>query len=251
YVAFDRALRLAAIPGFRSVAPPLARIVGAKFNDPRFIRVADATPWAKRDPNRAYAEIFCGSYFSSARAAEVFHHDFLHQTSGDDPVAFIARQMGTDGSPLARAMWFDLTSYLPDDLNVKMDRATMAYGLEARAPFLDQSVVAYALRLPLKEKVSHGKTKVALKRALHGIVPDAVLSRKKRGFQVPLADWFRGPLKDYWRDQCLDPNGSLVRYVHLSAIQRLFNENARGANHGNRLWMLLSLAVWLDRYELT
>ena len=248
YVAFDRALRLAAIPGFRSVATPLARIVGAEFNDPRFIRVADATPWAKSDPNRAYAEIFCGSYFSSARAAEVFHRDFLEQTSEHDPAAFVAKQMGKAGSPLARAMWFDLTSYLPDDLNVKMDRATMAYGLEARAPFLDMYLVAYALGLPLKEKVSHGKTKVALKRALRGLVPDAVLSRKKRGFQVPLADWFRGPLREYWRDRCLDPQGPLALYAQLPAVERLFDENTRGANHGNRLWMLLALSIWLDRY---
>ena len=249
YVAFDRALRLAAIPGFRSIAPPLARIVGTEFNDPRFIRVADAAPWAKRDPNRAYAELFCGSYFSSTQAAGVFHHDFLEQTSGDDPAAFIAKQMGTDGEPLARALRFDLMSYLPDDLNVKMDRATMAYGLEARAPFLDQYLVAYALRLPLNEKVHHGKTKVALKRALRGIVPSAVLSRKKRGFQVPLADWFRGPLNGYWRERCIDPKGPLAAYVQLPAVQRLFDENTRGTNHGNRLWMLLALSIWLSRYE--
>lgn len=248
YVAFDRALRLAATPGIHSIVLPLARFAGARLNDPRFDRMAEAALWAKRDANRAYAELFCGSYFSSSRAAATFSQDFLQQTSDDDPVPFITRRMGTAGEPLARAMWFDLTSYLPDDLNVKMDRATMAYGLEARAPFLDQFVVAYALRLPLKDKVHHGKTKIALKRALRGIVPEAVLSRKKRGFQVPLADWFRGSLRDYWRDRCLDPRGPLAAYVRLPAVERLFDENSRGADHGNRLWMLLAMSLWLKKY---
>jgi asparagine synthase (glutamine-hydrolysing) len=146
-------------------------------------------------------------------------------------------------------MMFDLTSYLPDDLNVKMDRATMAFGLEARAPFLDQELVAYSLSLPLNQKVNHGKTKIALKRALRGIVPDEVFQRPKRGFQVPLAEWFRGPLKQLVRERCLASSGPLSQLVRPESVARLIRENDAGTDHGNRIWMLLSLATWLGRND--
>jgi asparagine synthase (glutamine-hydrolysing) len=149
-------------------------------------------------------------------------------------------------SDLDAAMRFDLTSYLPDDLNVKMDRASMRFGLEARAPFLDQELVALALRIPLHDKVAHGKTKIALKRCLQGVVPSEVLYRPKRGFQVPLAQWFRGPLAGAFKDRCLDPHGPLASVLRQERIEQIVQENARGFDHGNRLWMLYSLAMWLE-----
>ena len=201
----------------------------------------------RRDPAHAYGEMFCGSYFGSVALEDVFAEDFLHDTDTSDAVRFVGRSMNNDPS-LDAAMRFDLTSYLPDDLNVKMDRATMRFGLEARSPFLDQELVAFSLGLPLNQKVNHGKTKVALKRALRGIVPDAALDRPKRGFQVPLAEWFRGPLKDLVRERCVDPSGPLSRIVRRDAVARIVRENDRGADHGNRLWMLLALSTWLSRH---
>jgi len=144
-------------------------------------------------------------------------------------------------------MYFDLTSYLPDDLNVKMDRATMRFGLEARAPFLDQELVAFALGLPVSQKVRGGKTKIALRRALKNVVPRDVLTRKKRGFQVPLSEWFRGPLRATLRDRLLDPHAPIAAYVRQDAVTRLIAENDKASDHGNRLWMLLSLSSWLSR----
>ena len=146
-------------------------------------------------------------------------------------------------------MLFDLTSYLPDDLNVKMDRATMAFGLEARSPFLDQELVEFSLSLPLNQKVNHGMTKIALKRALKDIVPAWVLNRPKMGFQVPLAEWFRGPLEKMLCERCLHQNSPLNKIMKREAIERLIDENKNGADHGNRLWMLLTLAIWLEKYE--
>jgi asparagine synthase (glutamine-hydrolysing) len=106
-----------------------------------------------------------------------------------------------------------------------------------------------ALSLPLNQKVNHGKTKVALKRALKDILPPEVLTRKKRGFQVPLASWFRGPLRNFWKDRCLDSKGVLASYVDLREAERYLNENEHGVDHGNRLWMLLSLSTWLERMK--
>lgn len=235
YVAYERALRLAGVPG----AAGAIRLVSKLKRDPRFARMADVVA------SRSYGEMFCGSYFASRDVADLCVPDFLERTSASDAVAFVAERM-CGSSDLDAALRFDLTSYLPDDLNVKMDRATMRFGLEARAPFLDQNVVAFALSLPLNEKVNRGKTKVALKRAVRGIVPDDALDRPKRGFQVPLAEWFRGPLLDSLRERCL--LGPLLGIAKRDAVERLIEENRRGADHGNRLWMLYALSSWLTRY---
>jgi len=214
-------------------------------HDPRMKRFALTLEGLRKSYGRGYADLFSSSYFSRDDM-RLFQPDFIKRTEAENSTDWIAAHY-EESAGITGALRFDLTSYLPDDLNVKMDRATMAHGLEARAPFLDQEVVALAYGLPLNEKVSHGRTKVALKRALEGIVPDAVLHRAKRGFQVPLGAWFRGPLKSFWRDRCLDPKGPLARYVRLDAAERLFQENERGIDHGNRLWMLLSLSLWLQK----
>jgi asparagine synthase (glutamine-hydrolysing) len=254
YAAFDRAGRLARFP----LTDAVTRLVGSVSRDPRFVRMADAIEAYRSDPNRAYSEMFCGSYFNTRSVNDVFTTEFLERTKDADAVGFVADRMrrgevsspeGAETAPLQRAMMFDLTSYLPDDLNVKMDRATMRFGLEARAPFLDQELVMYSLGLPLNQKVNHGKTKIALKRALRGIVPDEVFQRPKRGFQVPLAEWFRGPLKPLVRERCLASSGPLTQIVRPESVVRLVRENDAGADHGNRIWMLLSLATWLGRND--
>jgi asparagine synthase (glutamine-hydrolysing) len=241
YVAFQRALQTP------SITAPIIRLVRNVTGDQRFARMADVVA------SRSYGELFCGSYFGTQALSELCTSVFLDGTKEHDAVTFMSRVIGKGehtGSPLQDAMFFDLTSYLPDDLNVKMDRATMRFGLEARAPFLDQELVQFSLGLPLNQKVNRGKTKIALKRAFRGIVPDGALDRPKRGFQVPLAQWFRGPLKDLVRERCLDPHGPLAKIMKLDGIERLIQENQRGADHGNRLWMLLTLSTWLNSHHV-
>jgi asparagine synthase (glutamine-hydrolysing) len=246
YLAFLRALQLAAIPGVASVAPSILQTVSTLMHDPRFARMAETIQGLRMSASRGYGEAFCGAYFSTSLAQEVFQASFLQETQSSDPMRIFTGRMEDHGTPMEQALWFDLHSYLPDDLNVKMDRATMASGLEARAPFLDQQLVAFVQALPLKEKLQYGKTKIVLKEALRDVLPRSVIERKKRGFQVPLASWFRGPLEGYWKERCLDPKGPLADYVRLDAAERLFAENRRGADHGNRLWMLLALSTWLQ-----
>lgn len=217
---------------------------GLNGRDPRFRRFAETLEGIRKSYGRGYADLLTGSYFGRDDLPSLLQPSFLAQTPSFDASDWIASHYD-ESLGVAGAMALDLGSYLPDDLNVKMDRATMAFGLEARSPFLAPSVVSLGLGLPFHERVNHGKTKIALKRALHGVVPDAVLSRKKRGFQVPLASWFRGPLKAHWKEHCLDPQGPLSRYVRLNAATRLLEENDR-VDHGNRLWMLYALSLWLS-----
>lgn len=251
YVAFQRALQ---IP---SITAPLFELTCQVTKDSRFCRMAETVK------THSYGELFCGSYFNTKSLKEICKEEFLRRTEEADAVRFVGAGFSRPGAetapkydgeggrtpPLQSAMLFDLTSYLPDDLNVKMDRATMAFGLEARSPFLDQELVEFSLSLPLNQKVNHGMTKIALKRALKDIVPAWVLNRPKMGFQVPLAEWFRGPLEKMLCERCLHQNSPLNKIMKREAIERLIDENKNGADHGNRLWMLLTLAIWLEKYE--
>ncbi len=249
YRAYEKAIAFAKIP-FVSLASGV--VCCASFAAPNWRRFLETVSAARRDPCRAYGELFCGSYFATSRLHEIFHPEFLRETETADAVDFITERTSLverRTSPLEAAMHFDLTSYLPDDLNVKMDRATMRFGLEARCPFLDQELVAYALALPLREKINHGKKKIALRRAFFGVLSDAVLYRKKRGFQVPLADWFRGQLGFLLRERLLDPSLPIARVIRRDAIERLIRENAHGRDHGNRLWMLLTFSTWLEKHS--
>lgn len=254
YLHFIRGEQIARLPLLGAWTGHNMRKIGTWFHDADIVRMGRLVEALRRDPSRAYGELFCGAYFDTHDLHRLCKKEFLEATEASDAPTFVSQfvrrasssvSSGQDAR-LSHALDFDLFSYLPDDLNVKMDRATMRWGLEARSPFLDQELLAFALTIPLDQKVSKGKTKIALKRALSGIVPEEVLTRQKRGFQVPLAEWFRGPLTKAFKERCLDPQGKLAEYVDLGAVQGLLELNQQGVNHGNRLWMLYSLATWLQ-----
>ena len=98
----------------------------------------------------------------------------------------------------------DVTTYLPGDLLVKMDRATMANSLEARSPFLDHELMEFAARLPVSLKIAHGTGKYLLKAVGRGWLPDEILDRRKMGFGVPLASWLRNELRSLVHDTLTD-----------------------------------------------
>ena len=136
--------------------------------------------------------------------------------------------------PLNRVMWFDFLTYLPDDLLVKVDRATMLASVEARAPFLDREVMELVLPGPSRLKVRGFTTKAILKEAARGLVPDAVIDRRKRGLSVPVARWLNSGLAPL-ADRLLDTP--------------LLAEHRTGRhNHARRLWPQLMLALWAERW---
>jgi len=146
---------------------------------------------------------------------------------------------------IARVLDHNFESYLPCDLLVKADRASMAHGLETRSPFLDTALVEYVARLPDHLKRRHGTTKWILKRAFEDLLPPEIAKRAKMGFGVPLATWFRKGLKEYLLDH-LSPRADVMRYVRPDRVQALLSEHLAGrADHGHRLWVLLTLEIWL------
>lgn len=172
---------------------------------------------------------------------------FLGRVGPVDRHANLQHQQGIEGaSPLNQLLAANFHSYLHDDLLVKADRMSMANSLEARAPFLDRALMEYVAALPDDYKVQGTTTKAILREAFADLVPDAVKRGPKKGFGVPLDAWFRGELRDQLNDQLLSPSARLRQYVSQDYVRALVAEHVAGrANHGHRLWTLLTFERWL------
>jgi asparagine synthase (glutamine-hydrolysing) len=148
--------------------------------------------------------------------------------------------------PKQQMMFLDAMTYLPDDILVKVDRAAMANSLETRVPFLDHRVVEFASRLPMNMKIRDGETKWLLRQVLYQYVPRELIERPKAGFGIPLAEWLRGPLRD-WVESLLDEQ-RLVRegYFNVHYIRNLWHAHLSGKhNHQSLLWSVLMFQAWL------
>ena len=146
-----------------------------------------------------------------------------------------------------RAGLLDLVSYLPDDILTKVDRASMAVGLEVRAPLLDHRIVELALGLPPSLKRRGRTTKWLLRELLYRRVPRQLVDRPKMGFGVPLDDWFRGPLRDSMNDYCA---GTDLEDLGVAAppIRQLWTDYQSGRTHrSDRLWQIYALVAWSRR----
>lgn len=155
-----------------------------------------------------------------------------------------------EGLELEHAMMLsDALGWLPDDILVKVDRASMAVGLETRAPFLDHRVVELAWRLPLHHKIRGGRGKWILRQILSRYVPTALLERPKMGFRPPLGAWLRGPLRA-WAEDLLEAR-SLARsgVLRIRAVQNCWREHVEGhRERADRLWSVLIFQSWLDTW---
>jgi asparagine synthase (glutamine-hydrolysing) len=179
-----------------------------------------------------------------ARLMEVFPVELRRELWSDarqaQPVGLEPSRTGVTGLQL-----LDIETYLPGDLLLKADLASMAHSLELRSPFLDHDVVALGLALPDSLKTHGREGKVALRRAFAADLPAEVAGRGKSGFGVPLGRWFRSELRDTAHDLLSGDRG----WFRPDTVRRLLDEHESGrADHGHRLWCLLMLELWVREH---
>jgi len=155
----------------------------------------------------------------------------------------------TGDSGLRRILYFDQTSWLPDNLLERGDRMTMAASIEARMPFMDHELAAYVSTLPDRYRVRGRQTKWILREAMKRLLPKAILKRPKVGFRVPVNEWFRGPMRNYLYEYLLSADSSTRDYFRTDVLERLLKEHVDGRqNHEKVLWSLLNLEIWHRQY---
>jgi asparagine synthase (glutamine-hydrolysing) len=146
-------------------------------------------------------------------------------------------------SPIETIMLHDFTTYLPDDILVKVDRASMAVSLEVRTPFLDHRVVQFAWSLPLSMKIRDDRGKWILRKLLRKYLPDELIDREKQGFGLPLAQWLRGPLRAWAEALLAKPDGPF----DAARVGETWRRHLAGENHERDLWTVMMYQAWLSR----
>jgi asparagine synthase (glutamine-hydrolysing) len=185
--------------------------------------------------------------FDARRRERLLSSEFLDELGEWRAESFVEEAWAASQSEDAvdRMLAVDMETYLPGDLLVKMDIATMAHSVEARSPFLDHHLLEFAARLPGELKLRNGGGKRVLKAALRDILPAEILERPKMGFGVPLKHWFRGELSGLPRELLLDPGARCRDYLDGGEIERLLAEHAAGSyDHSFRIWSLIQLETW-------
>lgn len=154
-------------------------------------------------------------------------------------------------SDLRRILYFDQTSWLPDNLLERGDSMTMAASLEARMPFLDHELAALVSSMPDDFRIHGRTTKWILREAARRFLPAAIPDRPKVGFRVPVNEWFRGDMRDYLCDHLLGSDSKTSTYYRRDALTRIVAEHVNGRhNHEKLLWCLLNLELWHREYGL-
>jgi asparagine synthase (glutamine-hydrolysing) len=155
-------------------------------------------------------------------------------------------------SPLRRILYFDQTSWLPDNLLERGDRMTMAASIEARMPFMDHELAAFISDLSDDWRVRGRATKRILRESMLRLLPAAILERPKVGFRVPVNEWFRTSIKEYLSDHLLGSGSRTHAYYQPQVLRRYLDEHMAGRqNHEKLLWSMLNLEIWHKEYGVS
>jgi asparagine synthase (glutamine-hydrolysing) len=191
---------------------------------------------------------------ATVESPEGVYHSWLTKCHGSPVLGATPRAVMANGkldvnldNSMQRLMYFDLISYLPDDILVKVDRASMGVSLESRAPFLDHRVVEFAWRVPVSMKVRNGQRKWLLRQVLYRYVPPKLVERPKVGFSVPMESWLRGPLYEWAEDLINEDRLRNEGFFDAAPVRQKWAEHIEGRqNWQSSLWNVLMFQAWLQ-----
>ncbi len=247
---YDRYLPHPRVAAFdRHGSPLLRRAAGfAAARMPRGVRGRNFLRHVSRDPRGRYLDAI--GFFSADDRAALFLPDLAGRRQSD-PDTRLGAHFDRYGalSWNSQMMRFDMETYLPEDILVKVDRMSTAHSLESRVPLLDNAMLDFAASLPADFKIRDGERKRVLKAVAARVLPPDVLTRRKQGFGVPIDAWFRGPLRDLAFDLLLAPTARQRGYFRPAFVERLLTEHASGRrDHALRLWQLVIFESWHRQY---
>jgi asparagine synthase (glutamine-hydrolysing) len=237
------------LPGWlrRGLIGPLASVWPKADWLPRPLRARTLLTNLSLEPAAAYANTLSVCRMPLRR--QLLAPDVVARLNGWQPQQAFGTSYASDDDALAGMIAADIEMVLPDDFLVKVDRASMANGLEVRPPLLDHELMELAARIPSKWKVHRGETKWIFKQAFADRLPKSVVRRRKQGFEIPIDGWLRGPLRDMFEAAVLSPEARIANLVNRPLAEQLFAAHRKGVGrHGNLLWSLLVLARWGERY---
>ncbi|HEY7201678.1 MAG TPA: asparagine synthase (glutamine-hydrolyzing) [Candidatus Dormibacteraeota bacterium] len=249
FAGYGRYARVSRGARYLGLPPPLrfALFAAGRAAGPLVPRARRLAEFRPRSPHEAYAATL--THLSPARKPWLYRSEALLDLAGAAPPPMELLQRRRQPFLLDAMLEADVNHYLPDDLLVKMDVATMAHSLEARSPFLDHRLLEFAARLPPGLKLRGANGKHLLKAALRGLLPDAVLDRPKMGFGVPMGDWLRTGLRDLLQDALLSDRALGRGWFRPAAVRHMVSRQLAGHDEFHRvLWDLLLLELWLRRF---
>ncbi|MFN7292246.1 MAG: asparagine synthase (glutamine-hydrolyzing) [Pirellula sp.] len=210
--------------------------------------------FSEKDPGLRLAKFLTVEVDGTNSPAKILSNRFAQLLKGTNPFKRyqqVANRFDFLEDEVQRLFWVDNCIILPDQFLEKVDKSTMANGVEVRVPFLDNNLVEFALGLPAGLKMKHGTQKHLLKKALRSIVPDEVLFGPKLGFGVPYQNWIKGPLRGFMLDVF---HSRAVRELDIFDIenlsQRIEEHTSGAANWGFLLWKMLNFCIWVQEYNV-
>jgi asparagine synthase (glutamine-hydrolysing) len=187
------------------------------------------------------------SIFDPERKALLYTRDLQESVGKQQPIAWLRNYFDAleGATPTTRRQYTDIKTYLPDVILTKVDRASMAVSLEARAPLLDYRIAEFAGRLPDRYKIRHGRTKYLLKELARSLLPESIVNRRKKGFSIPKHVWIRQQLREFCTDILLSPQAKTRGYFDTSYVEYLLREHGSGHyDFSDQIWALLCLELW-------
>ena len=245
----ENQMRSLLAPALRqSVFGPLARWYPKADWAPRMFRAKSTFQSLARSPLEGYFNTM--SSCPPDMKHKLLSGDVLRALNGYDSIEALRYHYDRADTkdPLSRILYVDIKTYLPDDILAKVDRASMANSLEVRCPLLDHKLMELIAQIPSDLKLNRGRGKYIFKKALEPIVPESILTRRKWGFGVPLAAWFRADLKDFAHNAVF---GRPDNYLNYTFLTDCWNQHQRGQRDwSSLLWQVLMFKTWQEVFKV-